>query len=413
MDMEQKDLSKTTVKKGSRPMIFVLYWAMRLYYALMGVRIDAVNKWGTLPEAPAIILCNHGSFIDFIFAASLLWRDLPHFVVARLYFYHRLLGWALRKIGCFPKSMFAFDAESTKNCLRVLKNGERLAMMPEARLSTVGRFEDIQASTYSFLKKAGVGVYTVKLHGDYFADPKWGKGVRRGSVIQAELDILFTPEQLRELSVEEIQKGVEERLYYDEFCWLETQPNIRYRSRRLAEGLENILTLCPVCGAHCTVTTRGCDIMCTSCGTKTILDERYQLAPGFGFENFGQWFHWQKEQMRQKILQDEKFTLTSQVELRLPGDGWSLTRHAGTGVCTLNREGLCYCGTRDGRPYEVRFSIQRIYRLLFGAGENFEIYNGTEILYFVPAVKQSSVDWYIASMLLNDMAREESLFLTE
>jgi hypothetical protein len=56
----------------------------------------------------------------------------------------------------------------------------------------------------------------------------------------------------------------------------------------------------------------------------------------------------------------------------------------------------------DGEEVELHFSLQRIYRLLFGAGENFEIYDGTRILYFVPEERRSAVDWYIASMILYD-----------
>ena len=90
------------------------------------------------------------------------------------------------------------------------------------------------------------------------------------------------------------------------------------------------------------------------------------------------------------------------MELRLPGNGNSLTRHSGHGICTLNREGLTYLGTKDGESVELHFTLQRIYRLLFGAGENFEIYDGTQILYFVPEERRSAVDWYIASMILHD-----------
>ena len=99
----------------------------------------------------------------------------------------RFWGWLLRTIGAFPKSMFATDIENVKNCLTVLRENGLLTMMPEARLSTTGRFEDIQDSTYAFIKKAGVPVYTIKLRGDYFADPKWGKGFRRGSVVEGEM----------------------------------------------------------------------------------------------------------------------------------------------------------------------------------------------------------------------------------
>ena len=73
------------VRKVNRPIMFVLYHLVRLYYFLCGIRIRAVNKVGA-PEKPAIVLCNHGSFIDFIYATSLLRKHQPHFIVARLYF---------------------------------------------------------------------------------------------------------------------------------------------------------------------------------------------------------------------------------------------------------------------------------------------------------------------------------------
>ena len=398
----------TAVQKENGLLLMILYGAVRVYYFLRGIRICGVNKLGKQPDKPAIVLCNHGSFIDFVYAQTLLIKSRPHFVAARLYFYHKQLGWLLRKLGCFPKSMFALDTESTKNCLRVLKDGGILAMMPEARLSTVGQFEDIQHSTFSFLKKAKVPVYTVKLQGDYFSDPKWGNGPRRGAVVEAELDILFTAEQLAELSPEQIRAAVEKRLYYDEFQWLATRPHIRYRSKRLAEGLENLLTLCPVCGEKYTVFTKGTQILCKNCGHLTALDHRYGFEAGFRFENFAQWYNWQKAQMRQKILEEEDFALRSEVELRLPGDGKRLTRSSGRGECVLDRNGLRYTGTKDGEQVDVCFPLRQIYRLLFGAGENFETYNGTQIWYFVPQVKQSAVDWYVASMLLYDETQTET-----
>ena len=160
----------------------VLYYGVRVYLFLCGVRVKTVNKIGEI-EGPAIVLCNHGSFIDFIYAAALLRKFKPHFIVARLYFYHNILGYLLRKVGAFPKSMFTMDMENVKNCLTVLNRNEILAMMPEARLSSAGRFEDIQAGTYSFIKKTAVPVYTIKIHGDYLANPKWGKVLRRGAVV--------------------------------------------------------------------------------------------------------------------------------------------------------------------------------------------------------------------------------------
>lgn len=396
-------MSKEKIKKGNRGLYTVLCTCLRAYFFLAGVRISAVNKCGNLPATPSIVLCNHGSFVDFLYAGILLRKCSPHFVIARLYFYHKWLARLLRLLGGFPKSMFAIDLESTRNCLRVLRNDGVLVMMPEARLSTVGKFEDIQENTYSFLKKVGVPIYTIRIHGDYFAKPKWGTGLRRGAVVEAELDRLLSAEEVNAMSEADLKKAVEDRLSYDEFRWLQTRPEIRYRSRRMAEGLENILTVCPVCQGRHTITTKKRDIFCEHCGKLTSLDSRYAFSPEFRFRNLAQWYDWQKSVIRAQIAQNPQYVLRSEVELRLPSDdGKTLTRSAGRGVCTLDRDGLTYVGTRDGKPCEISFSLNRIYRLLFGAGENFELYNGSEILYFVPDERRSAVDWYLTSMLLHD-----------
>lgn len=402
---KHKKASSKSVQPVNGFLMTVLYYSIRFYLFLCGVKVKAVNKVGK-PENPSIILCNHGSFIDFIYAAVLLRKYKPHFIVARLYFYHRILGWLLRKVGAFPKSMFAMDMENAKNCLTVLKNNGILAMMPEARLSTTGRFEDIQESTYSFIKKSGVAVYTIKFSGDYLADPKWGHGFRRGSVVEAELDILFTAEQVQMLSLEEMKQHILQRLSYDEFQWLQQKPHIHYRSGRMAEGLENILAVCPVCNRKHTITTKKDKVFCEHCGYLTSVNDRYAFTGDFRFQNLTQWYDWQMTLLEQEIIPNADYALSSKVELRLPGNGNSLTRHSGHGVCTLNREGLTYIGTRDGENVKLHFSIHRIYRLLFGAGENFEIYDGTQIFYFVPEERRSAVDWYMASMILHDKAAD-------
>ena len=399
-----KAIPKGRVRPVNGFLITVLYWAVRAYLFLCGVHLKTVNKAGK-PEEPSLVLCNHGSFIDFIYAEALLRKFRPHFIVARLYFYDSRLGWLLRRLGAFPKSMFAMDMENAKNCLTVLKNKEILAMMPEARLSTAGRFEDIQSSTYAFIKKSGVNVYSIKICGDYLADPKWGKGFRRGSLVEAELDLLFTAEQLKSLSLEQVKEAVEQRLTYDEYEWLAQRPKVRYRSKNLAEGLENILNTCPVCGRKHTITTKKTTVSCQHCGYLTTLDDRYGFDKDFRFENPGQWYDWQKSLLEEEILGNADYALSSKVELRLRSDGKGLTRHSGFGVCTLDREGLTYCGTRDRKEVEQRYSIQKVYRLLFGAGVNFEIYDGSEIQFFVPEEKRSAVDWYMASMILHDSAQ--------
>lgn len=397
--------SKTTVRKYSPKKLSFLNVCARIVLFFKGVKVKYTSKVEGEIECPSITLVNHGSFVDFCYAGTLLRKKSPNFIVARLYFYKKIVGDVLRSVGCFPKSMFASDIESAKNCLRVLKTGGALAMMPEARLSTVGKFEDIQEGTFAFLKQAGVPVYQIRISGDYLAGPKWGRKMRRGSLIEAELSPLFTKDEIKALSVDEIKERVLSRMDYDEMAWLDGHPEVRYKSRRLAEGLENILTVCPVCKEKYTIKTHGSDVFCEKCGKLTSLDSRYKFDEGFKFESFPEWYEWRVSLMRDEILSDESFSLSSRVEYFLPGiDGKTMLRSVGRGVCTLTREGLFYEGERDGETVGLHFPMESIYRLLFGAGESFEIYEGQTIHLFRPDEGRSAIDWYTASIILKDEA---------
>ena len=396
--------SKTRVESYPPRRLGLPFAIAKLVLWCKGVRVVYTDQTEGGLEIPAVVLCNHGSFPDFVYAGSILRKYAPNFIVARLYFYGKPLGKLIRRFGCFPKSMFTADPESAVNSLRVLRGGGLLSMMPEARLSTAGRFEDIQPGTYAFLKKAKAPIYTVKIQGDYLADPKWGRGFRRGSLVEVELSLLMSAEEVKAATVEEIAQKIESKLYYDEFEWLNNHPEVRYKDRRMAEGLENILTTCPVCGKKFTLRTKKRKILCEECGEVAVMDDRYGFVGDKPYENHAVWYEAQKQILKQQILGDERYTLTSPVELKLPStNGKSMLRSVGRGVCSLDRRGLTYRGTVDGAETELTFPIGEIYRLLFGAGEDFEVYVGETIHYFIPDERRSCVEWYMASAILYDL----------
>lgn len=363
------------------------------------IKVQFKNELGKI-QGPAIVLCNHGSFIDFVYTGRMLRKSRPHYVVARLYFYHKWLGKILHHFGCIPKSMFSTDVDSTKSCMRVLGAGQVLAMMPEARLSTVGKYEGIQDTTFKFIQHANVAVYAIRSHGSYFANPKWGDGIRKGSKVETELTKLFDAGETKNLSLDEVKARVDEALYYDEFAWLEERPEYTYKSKTLAEGLENILYLCPNCGGRYTMTAKGRELTCECCGMQAKVGSRYEFTEGKPFKNFAEWYDWQAKETEKLALADG-YKLESKVELRHSStDGKAFTRIAGEGYCTLDKSGLTYKGTRDGEEVEKFFPTSQIYRLLFGAGEDFEIYEGKEIWYFRPENKRSCVEWYVASSVM-------------
>lgn len=365
------------------------------------VKIKLTNNVENL-EKPCIVLCNHGSFYDFAYAGKLLFKHKPHFVVARMYFHHKLLEKIISGTGAFPKSMFTNDIESTKNSLKVISAGEVLAMMPEARLSTVGKFEDIQDSTFKFIKKMQVPVYFVKINGGYLAKPKWSKNIRKGSFVEAELNQLFTKEDLENLSTEEIKTKTESALNFNEWKWLETHPEIQYKDKHIAEGMENVLCICPKCHQKHCLTTNKNEITCEHCNLDVTVDNRYQLS-GVEFKNIAEWYDWQTNDIKKEIELNPNYRLEDKVELKhLSKNGKRCTEHAGFGICRLDKTGLTYKGTDNGQEIEKFFTIDNLYRILFGAGEDFEIYENNELFYFVPENKRSCVTWYIVSKLLKD-----------
>ena len=381
------------------PFVYGFAGNMLYTYVRSKVKIKLKSNVDKIEE-PSIVLCNHGAFYDFAYAGKILMKHKPHFVVARMYFHHKILKYVLESTGAFPKSMFTNDVESLRNCIKVISNKQVLAMMPEARLSTVGKFEGVQESTYKFIKKMAVPVYVIKINGSYLAKPKWADKIRKGSYVEAELNQVYSTEELKEDSLEDIKQKIDTALDYNEWEWLATHPEIKYRTKNIAKGLENVLCICPKCGEKYTFDSDKNILTCCKCGLNVELDNRYQLN-GVDFKNIAEWYDWQQNQIKSQIESDDNFCLRADVELRhLSKDGKSFTRHAGKGTCIFDKSGLRYVGTDGDKDIDKLFAIESGARVLFGSGEDFEIYENEELYYFVPENKKMCVEWYIVSEIL-------------
>lgn len=382
------------------------YYRLFFFFAGLYIRwnfkVSYKNNVGKL-EKPSVVIVNHCAFVDFLFSGGKLKKQYPNIICARMYFYHKFMGTAMKKVGVIPKSMFTADFESAKNCVKVLRQKKGiLLMMPEARLSTVGRYEGIQTVTAKFLHKANADIYLFKIHGNYFGMPKWGNGPRRRAPVECTLDKFCSAEELGAMSFDDFSAALDGAVSYDEYEWLEKHPTLRYRQKKLAEGLEGVLYKCPFCGAEGAGATKNRTLTCTVCGKEVRLNDRYALE-GAPFRDLRDWYDWQQQKIDEAIAADENFRLESKVLLKHSSrDGKTILRDAGEGVCSLDRNGLTYRGTDDGEEVEVRFEGNQVYRLLFGVNEDFELYVGKEIYYFVPENKRLCAKWYQCSVGLKD-----------
>ena len=404
--VKKKQKTDEMVVKKPNPILYFLCKIGFTFFNKTKVKLKVTKK--DKIKGPAIVLCTHGSFVDFLYCYMPLISEKPNIMHARLYSYRKDLAWLTKKLGAFPKSMFSTDIENAKNSMKVLSKGRILIMMPEARLSTVGEFEGIQDTTHKFLKKMNVPIYALKINGNYFALPKWGDKLRKKSPIEVSLEKLVSKEEIMAIDELSLREKVEKGLYYNEFEWIEKNPNVHYKHETLAEGLENILYVCPKCHKTLTINTYKKHLYCNECGFKATLNDRYGFVNKVPFNNFAEWYNFQKGVLKEQIENDPNYKLESKVELKLPSiDGKTFMRKAGFGTCTLNREGLTYKGTCDGEIIEKFFAMKNVYRLLFGAGEDFEIYENKKLWYFVPENKKSCVIWYNASEILKNLSLQD------
>ena len=79
--------SKTRVELYPARRLKLPFAVAKLVMWCKGVRVVYTDLTEGSLETPAVVLCNHGSFPDFVYAGSILRRYAPNFIVARLYFY--------------------------------------------------------------------------------------------------------------------------------------------------------------------------------------------------------------------------------------------------------------------------------------------------------------------------------------
>lgn len=383
------------VKKANSFLYSFLLFFLRIYFFK---KFNVEVKKDEMPEIehPSILLFNHPAKLDFLWSFIPVYPNKVNPVVAYYYFCNYYVGRLLKKLGAFPKYLYQADVSAMKNIVRVIKNDGILGIAPEGRLCPHGCMEKIIPSTAKMIKKFGVQVVITKIHGSYFSTPKWAFTSRKGKVT-IEFKEILTPEEIKNLSVKEIYEILKQECDYDEFKWQE-ENHIPFKGKRFAEGLEEILYICPVCHKEYTYSSSGNVLKCSHCHTEVTLDNYYQFHSEnkLIFKNIRDWYNYQKE-VERKNIEDPNYELTSHVTLKHPDPNGKGFRVVGEGYTTLNSKGILYKGTINNEEKEILFKIENLPAVPFGVREDFEIYHHNTLYYFVPDNIRECVKWSVAS----------------
>lgn len=359
-------------------------------------------------KGPAIVLCNHPSSVDFIIVAAALLPLRLSFLAAYYFFIiSRPLNRILRLMGAIPKFQFAPDVSAIRSMDSLLnKKGGVLCIMPEGTVSGSGRLGYINPAIAKLVRHFKVPVYIVRTNGGSVSFPKWANHSRRGK-IQVDVFKLFEADELKSMSSEDINNTLHDALNYNDFEFIK-RSGAHYSSAKKAEGLENLLMICPKCHREFTLTTLGNNISC-SCGLCAELDSSMNLCWGEGtawFNSLNEWYDYQENFYAEQTLNPD-FELCSHVRYFSNSPGIGPYMEIGDGIMTMTREGIGFTGMVRGEKHEFFEPMKNIPALVYDIGKNFELPYHSAIRCFEPDIKSSSVKWSLCLRFLYDREFEK------
>jgi transcription elongation factor Elf1 len=262
--------------------------------------------------------------------------------------------------------------------IKVISRGGVVGILPEGHRSLDGRQAEIADGIAKLIKLYSVPVVAVVSNGAYLTWPRWSGFARKG-LIETELKLILTPEEISRLSIDEIMEIVLSSLYYNDYEW-NRKEHISYSHRRMAEKIDLIIHECPKCGNEKSMISKDSILYCRVCGNKAIMDEHGFLRPAEDdsviFEDTVQWFSWQKDRMLVRI-KDDSFSITSRVlEYRISDSLTGSFRNMGSGELHLNNKGLTFEGNLASVKEEIFFPPQVLETFNPEFGVNFELTDG-------------------------------------
>ena len=296
--LERFDMNRPPLRTAwyLRPLTFLLSAPDVLLHR---TKIRKTGVEGLKP--PYILLCNHNAFLDFKVATMATFPHRANYIVAIDGFIGR--EGLLRRVGCICKRKFTSDVLLLRQVRRVLQNGDICMIYPEARYSLCGTTAVLPASLGTMCKFMRVPVVTLICHGHHINSPFWNLHQRGVKPTEAELTLLFTPEELKAASVEEINARLVAAFQYDDYAW-QRERGIRVTYPGRAEGLEKVLYQCPHCGKEYRMASQGTRLFCNACGKGWQYSELGELKAEEGeteFSHIPDWYEWERANVRREV----------------------------------------------------------------------------------------------------------------
>ena len=303
-------------------------------------------------DQPCLILMNHTCFNDMEIAHNVLFPRVFNVVASNDGFigFWGLMGWLMRSIGCIPTQKFVSDfrlVQDMEYCFKTLKSS--VLMYPEAGYSFDGTATTLPRKMGVLLKRYDVPVVMIETFGLFARNPLYNElQIRKDQKVHVKARVLFTQEQIRQMTVRELSDGVDAAFGFDHFKW-QKENDVHITQDFRADGLHRILYKCPHCGAEGKTKGKGTTLKCHACGKEyelTTLGEMKALEGETEISHIPDWYRWEREQVCQDILED-RYRLDTDVTVAMQVD-FKAVYMVGEGHLTHDRNGFTLTGC-DGK----------------------------------------------------------------
>ena len=344
-------------------------------------------------KGPFLLLCNHNAFFDFSVAEYVLKKNEANYVVAIDGFLNR--EWLLRNVGCICKRKFTNDLVLVKNLKKAIAMGNVVALYPEARYSLCGTTAVLPKSLGKLVKFLNVPVVTLICHGHHVNSPFWDTSHDRGVVgTEATYKLLCTQDEVKNLSVEEINERIVNEFQYDDFKW-QKEKGIAINDPKRAQGLHRVLYKCPVCGEEHSMTSYDDVLECEACGKKWKMNEFGELKATDGkdiFTHIPDWYEWERKCVAEEVEAGTYSSGVLDVTIdSLPKDKFI---HLGKGTLVHDMNGFKVRGVDvDGDEIKMdidastQYSVHIEYQYLFKHGDCIDLNTINDTWYIYPTGK--------------------------
>jgi len=357
-NFERFDMSKPPI--STRWYLRPITWIIS-FPSIIGHRTRIIKEGMDGIKPPFLLLCNHNAFNDFKVATIAMFPHKANYVVAIDGFIGR--EWLLRNVGCICKRKFTNDVNLIRQLRRTLDRGDIAVIYPEARYSLCGTTAVLPEALGKLCKLLKVPVATLICHGHHANSPFWNLDSRGIKPTKADYKLLFTSEQVAQLSTDELNRGIVDAFQYDDFAWMR-ENGITTKYDKRAQGLHKVLYQCPACGTEHEMTSEGNYLTCNHCGKSWFVDNSHTLQAQSGeteFSHIPDWYEWERANVRAEIASGRYDSGSLPVLVRsLPNAKKFIT--LGEGTLRHDMNGFHVRGTdKQGNEFEMEKTVPSLY----------------------------------------------------